>query len=247
MSAQTSAVSTATPTSVPIIKKNASCARIKRFFVSSLVGADRDPAMKGPDGQRRRFLRGRHRRHQRQQQHEQGVGTHSSSHPEQWFCLLMKQLDGPCKNETNIQVSQHPLLTVYEHNTGVVSDKATKAARGHWMPEVIVGPFTTKEYAVEYQQNWSTQSRGVMSKRKLVLDLTDSWRRAHRDQPLLYVYDKRIIPLDYNDYLNRNGLVQLQVPPVRVYDMIRGMLKAESVREGGAEEGIVAKDVQLQQ
>jgi len=127
---------------------------------------------------------------------------------ENWFCCLMKQLDGQCKNETSIQVSETPLATVYDHNAGNVDDKSTKAARGHWMPEMIIGPFARLEDAQKFKDGWMDRSRGIISKRRFGIQQTVDWRQTH---PNLRCYDKRVVPRDYNEFLGFFDMYELAV------------------------------------
>ena len=120
----------------------------------------------------------------------------------------MKQLDGQCKNETSIQVSQNPLTTVYDHNAGNIDDKSTKAARGHWMVEMIVGPFADEENAEKFKDHWMERSRGIISKRKFGIQLASDWRI---DFPKLRCFDKRLVPVDYNAFLLSANLKELVV------------------------------------
>lgn len=126
-----------------------------------------------------------------------------------WFCCLMKQLEGQCKNETSILVSQKPLETVYAHNAGTINDKSTKAARGYWMPEMLVGPLPSEEDALRFKKNWMNKSRGISSKRQFGIDQSEKWRRQY---PFLRCYDKRCIPAKYNAFLVDLGMPELCVP-----------------------------------
>lgn len=184
--------------------------RIRVAFVSDVP--ERKPA------RRKAIRRGRRRAgaerkalsEQRQQEEEEEEGL--------WFCGLMKQLEGQCKNETSIQVSQRPLQSVHQHNAGKINDKSTMAARGHWMPEMLIGPLPTCAEAERFKRTWMQKSRGIVSKRDYGITQAREWRAQYPD---LRCYDKRRMPVQYNKFLDMANMPQLKVSEYALATMTR--------------------------
>lgn len=126
-----------------------------------------------------------------------------------WFCYLMKQLGGHCKNEANVKVSDEPYKDVCGHNRGDVNDKATKPARGLWQIELIAGPLYSSEDVEKFREAWVITSRGLNSRRTRCVELVEQWRaEGYTD---LHCYDKRLVPHPLNTFLKNAGLEYLQV------------------------------------
>lgn len=180
-----------------LVQTKANRTRIKVSFQGDT------PAVQRSQGGKRKVVRGKRR---------SGKSTSDTATsppgPGMWFCCLMKQLDGQCKNETSIQVSQKPLETVYQHNAGTANDKSTKAARGHWMPEMLVGPLPSQKDAELFKKQWMQKSRGIVSKRDFGKLQAREWRETY---PALRCFDKRLVPCDYNDYVSIVGMPELRV------------------------------------
>lgn len=134
-----------------------------------------------------------------------------------FFCYLMKQLGGQCKNEANIKTSIEPYKDVCGHNRGDVNDKSTKPARGLWQVEIIAGPFDTLAEATIFREEWLGSSRGMNSRRLEGIRLTVEWRANGFSK--LMCFDKRLVPHPLNAYLAEVNLDFLQVD-ARSYDAL---------------------------
>lgn len=126
-----------------------------------------------------------------------------------WFCYLMKQMGGHCKNEANVKVSDEPFKDVCGHNRGDVNDKATKPARGLWQVELICGPFYDEEDVLSFREELVATSRGLNSRRTRCIDMVE--KRREKGQADLYCFDKRLVPHPLNRFLQSIGLDYLQV------------------------------------
>jgi hypothetical protein len=122
-----------------------------------------------------------------------------------WFCYLMKQLGGHCKNEANIKVAREPYADVDSHNRGDVNDKATKPAKGLWQVEMIIGPFPTEREAAHFRMEWMLASRGMSSRRDCGIVMTNE-KRQEPGYENLYCFDKRLVPYPLNTYLICHGM-----------------------------------------
>ncbi len=142
----------------------------------------------------------------------------------------MQQLEGHSKNETSILVSQLPTKTVFEHNTGIINDKSTKAARGHWMIEMLVGPFVAHDDAARFRATWMDQARGILSKRRFGKTQANKLRGTH---PKLRCFDKRLIPEHYNEYLIAHDMAAMCVSERRIHDLRRSMVSVEPPKSAG--------------
>ncbi len=147
-----------------------------------------------------------------------------------WFCYLMKQLGGPCKNEANIKVATEAFTDVYRHNVGEINDKSTKPARGLWQVEMIIGPFGNENAASVFRREWMEESRGIESRRQRGIKLAESYVYAP-----IRCYDKRVVPLDLNCWLDRHNMSCLKLPEValtRFYSRLADGHK-KAAREAG--------------
>jgi hypothetical protein len=124
---------------------------------------------------------------------------------ETWFCYLMKQLGGHCKNEANIKVAREPYADVDSHNRGDVNDKATKPAKGLWQVEMIIGPFPRELDATQFRMEWMLASRGMSSRRDCGIKMTMK-KRLEPGYENLFCFDKRLVPYPLNTYLITNGM-----------------------------------------
>lgn len=133
-----------------------------------------------------------------------------------YSCLLI-QLDHQTKNDTHVLTDSNPWRTIY--NTNGRKDK--RLPLGHWEIEMVVGPFTDASDAIKFSKHWNGAYRGVISKRNQAERLTNIWREKY---PELRCYDKRLVPVDYNQHLNDHNLQPLTVDQ-RQLDSLYGSLQ----------------------
>jgi hypothetical protein len=81
-----------------------------------------------------------------------------------WFAFLMiHTLEGK-KKSTVIGSSKNPIWTVHVHNKGLIYNKDTRMAMGHWRLAVVLGPFLCKVICDQCCADWLVKTRGVASK-----------------------------------------------------------------------------------
>ncbi len=145
-----------------------------------------------------------------------------------WFCYLMKQMGGHCKNEANVKVSKEPYKDVCGHNRGDVNDKATKPARGLWQAELICGPLYSEEEVCRFREILVITSRGLNSRRSRAFEVVEEWRaKGYTD---LYCFDKRLVPHPLNPFLERIGLVYLKVDEETYQQLVNSLEGNKLVR-----------------
>lgn len=155
---------------------------------------------------------------QQQQQQRRGGAEEEATPPRPWFTYLMIQLGGRCKNEANLKVAREPFEDTRKHNSGETNDKATKPARGAWQVEMVIGPFGSREAAEAFRRLWMQKSRGPISRRARGAELVEHYQnrgyqlsdelRSSGDAAWrgIYCFDKRLVPLDLNQWLLRHGM-----------------------------------------
>jgi hypothetical protein len=146
------------------------------------------------------------------------------------YCVfLVKQFGGHNKNEANIKISDDPFGDLKTQNMGsTISSTAgaaysggdaaastsswsiAKASKSRWQIEGIVCPFRNKDDCDEFRTKWMRSSRGLASRRDHGVSLVEEYRRAHGGCEL-YFFDKRLVPLDPNEYLRGVELQHLAI------------------------------------
>jgi hypothetical protein len=154
------------------------------------------------------------------------------------YCVfLVKQFGGHNKNEANIKISDDPYGELLSQNLGSSSSAPSssssssstsasgtdsapmgsssawpmaKANKSRWQIEGIVCPFLNREECEEFRSKWMRSSRGLASRREHGVALVEEFRRTHSDRELFF-FDKRLVPLDPNDYLRSVDLQHLAI------------------------------------
>ena len=129
------------------------------------------------------------------------------------YAFLMSHTMSGKKKDTNIGVSRNPIYSVMAHNNQayinsggnndgdksffpVIFDKDTASAAPNWRLHIALGPFYTKNQAVECCHRWVKKTRGTRSK----CDKAPVLAR----QQLVDMYSSQIsIEGSFDDYLRR--------------------------------------------
>jgi hypothetical protein len=70
------------------------------------------------------------------------------------------------KTDSHVGYSTNPLLDLFCHNQRLFVDRNTCMAAPHWMLDIVLGPFASKEQAVECGRGWVSRTRGKEPKRE---------------------------------------------------------------------------------
>ncbi len=83
------------------------------------------------------------------------------------YCYLMQNLKKRSKTHTYVGKARCPSERVQRHNRGTVRNvKSTRSACGHWILDMVIGPFLSKEEALRFRSEWKKNFRGIESRRK---------------------------------------------------------------------------------
>jgi hypothetical protein len=149
-----------------------------------------------------------------------------------YYCVfLVKQFGGHNKNEANIKISDDPYGELVSQNLGSAPSSPSassasgaesvpsgsgsawpmaKANKSRWQIEGIVCPLLNREECDELRSKWMRSSRGLASRREHGVALVEEFRRTHPDRELFF-FDKRLVPLDPNQYLRSVDLEHLAI------------------------------------
>lgn len=83
-----------------------------------------------------------------------------------YFAFLMFSRDSKKKN-TCIDVSRNPVSKIYNYNKGTLRHRRGGKSNSYtWHLEQIVGPFDTREEAVDFRDAWTRNSRSLRGRAK---------------------------------------------------------------------------------
>lgn len=82
-----------------------------------------------------------------------------------YFIYLMSH-SVQSKIDSCVGYTTNPLVELFCHNNRMRSDRNTCMAAPHWMLDIVLGPFPSKEHAIACGQNWVSRTRGKDSKRE---------------------------------------------------------------------------------
>jgi len=158
----------------------------------------------------------------------------------QYYCYMMQQVGGACKNEASMGISCDPCASVHGHNIGILGDKSTKPAAGFWQLEQVIGPFNTVTAACVFVEQWKRKSRTTTSRRRRGLDLVLSQVSQLNASPPLRIYDKRILPRDLSSYCKKYGIDQRNLE-----NHMKRASRAELRTHGGNRASDLIQDIRL--
>jgi len=69
------------------------------------------------------------------------------------------------KTDSHVGYTTNPLVDLFCHNNHLFVDRNTCMAAPHWMLDIVLGPFPSKEQAIECGRIWVDRTRGKESKR----------------------------------------------------------------------------------
>jgi hypothetical protein len=69
------------------------------------------------------------------------------------------------KTDSHVCYSTNPLVDIFCHNRRLTVNRNTCMAAPHWMIDIVIGPFASKEQAIECGRIWVSHTRGKESKR----------------------------------------------------------------------------------
>ena len=99
------------------------------------------------------------------------------------YAFLMVHPKIGMKIDSYIGYSTNPFNDVHLHNTLAVEDThRTGSVAPHWTLDMVLGPFTSSELAIECTQKWPIDTKGPVSKR-------------HKGKLLKDVYDVKLVEL----------------------------------------------------
>ncbi len=111
--------------------------------------------------------------------------------------LMTHSLKGK-KTSAHIGYSTNPMYDVYLHNNLIINDRTTNTAAPHWVLDIVLGPFSCRNKAIECSKEWVNNTRGKPSKRKkgYLLSKVDA----------VNLYTKQIPQKEvFSDYLKRTA------------------------------------------
>ena len=70
------------------------------------------------------------------------------------------------KTDSHVGYTTNPLVDLFCHNHRLFVDRNTCMAAPHWMLDIVLGPFASKEQAIECGRTWVSRTRGKEPKRE---------------------------------------------------------------------------------
>jgi hypothetical protein len=102
----------------------------------------------------------------------------------EYFTFLMSH-SVSSRTDSFVGYTTNPLRDVYLHNQKHVSDRNTCGAAPHWLLDIVLGPFISKELAIDCGLSWVTGTRGKTPKREKAPFLSSAYYVG------MYTYMKR--------------------------------------------------------
>jgi hypothetical protein len=135
--------------------------------------------------------------------------THQINTGVHYTFLMTHSLKGK-KTSAHIGYSKNPMYDLYLHNNLIENDRTTNTAAPDWILDMVLGPFSCLNKAIECSKEWVDNTRGKPSKRKKAYLLSRLYN--------VNLYTRQI-PLkeSFTDYIKRTA------PPI--YSVAHDKLK----------------------